>query len=45
MVTNGDVLNANRLKELFSKGLRKILISAYDGKKEANDLENLKDLI
>ena len=41
MVTNGDVLNANRLKELFSKGLSKILISAYDGKKEANDLENL----
>mgnify|MGYP001464836868 FL=1 len=41
MVTNGDVLNANRLKELFSKGLSKILISAYDGKKEADDLENL----
>lgn len=41
MVTNGDVLNANRLKVLFSKGLSKILISAYDGKKEADDLENL----
>lgn len=41
MVTNGDVLNADRLRELFSKGLTKILISAYDGKKEADDLENL----
>ena len=41
MVTNGDVLNADRLKELFLKGLSKILISAYDGKKEADDLENL----
>ena len=41
MVTNGDALNADRLKELFLKGLSKILISAYDGKKEADDLENL----
>ena len=45
MVTNGDVLNKSRLKELFSNGLNKILISAYDGKAEADKLENLcKDI-
>tara|TARA_B100000035_G_scaffold311965_2_gene322475 strand:- start:208 stop:1092 length:885 start_codon:yes stop_codon:yes gene_type:complete len=41
LVTNGDPLNLTRLKKLFSHGLSKILISAYDGKKEAIDLENL----
>ena len=41
LVTNGDHLNLTRLKKLFSHGLNKILISAYDGKKEAIDLENL----
>ena len=41
MVTNGDPLNLKRLKKLFENGLNKILISAYDGKKEADELENL----
>jgi radical SAM protein with 4Fe4S-binding SPASM domain len=41
IVTNGDPLNLERLKKLFISGLNKILISAYDGKKEASDLENL----
>lgn len=41
LVTNGDPLNLTRLKKLFYHGLSKILISAYDGKKEAIDLENL----
>ena len=41
MVTNGDPLNLKRLKMLFENGLNKILISAYDGKKEADKLENL----
>ena len=41
LVTNGDVLNLSRLKKLFSHGLNKILISAYDGKKEADLLEKL----
>ena len=41
IVTNGDPLNLERLKRLFTSGLNKILISAYDGKKEAIDLENL----
>ena len=41
LVTNGDPLNLVRLKKLFSHGLNKILISAYDGKKEAMELENL----
>ena len=41
MVTNGDPLNDKRLKKLFFSGLNKVLISAYDGEKEANELENL----
>jgi radical SAM protein with 4Fe4S-binding SPASM domain len=41
LVTNGDVLNLSRLKKLFTHGLNKILISAYDGKKEADLLGKL----
>lgn len=41
MVTNGDPLNLNRLKKLFNSGLNRLLISAYDGKQEAENLENL----
>ena len=41
MVTNGDPLNLKRLNKLFESGLNKILISAYDGKEEAEKLENL----
>ena len=41
MVTNGDPLNPKRLNKLFESGLDKILISAYDGKEDADKLENL----
>ncbi len=41
LVTNGDVLNMKRLKQLFDKGLNKILISAYDSKEDADKLETL----
>ena len=41
MVTNGDPLNLNRLKKLFQSGLNRILISAYDGKEDADKLEDL----
>ena len=41
MVTNGDPLNLKRLIKLFESGLNKILISAYDGKEESDNLENL----
>ena len=41
MVTNGDPLNLARLKKLFNSGLNRILISAYDGKKEAEKLNDL----
>ena len=41
LVTNGDPLNMKRLKKLFLSGLNKILISAYDGKDEADKLEQL----
>lgn len=41
MVTNGDVLNESRIKKLFSSGLSTLLISIYDGKKEAEDMNLL----
>lgn len=41
MVTNGDPLNLKRLNKLFDNGLNKILISAYDGKEDAQKLEDL----
>ena len=41
MVTNGDPLNLKRLEKLFQSGLNRILISAYDGKEDADRLEEL----
>ena len=41
VVTNGDPLDLGRLKKLFSSGLNRILISAYDGKEETKKLEQL----
>ena len=41
MVTNGDPLNLKRLQKLFQSGLNRILISAYDGKEDADKLEDL----
>ena len=41
MVTNGDPLNLKRLKKLFENGLNRSLISAYDGKEDADKLEDL----
>ena len=41
MVTNGDVLNKERAIKLFKSGLSTLLISIYDGKKEADDMERL----
>ena len=41
MVTNGDVLNEERAKKLFKSGLSTLLISIYDGKKEADEMEQL----
>ena len=41
MVTNGDALNMERTKKLYSSGLSTLLISIYDGKKEADDMEKL----
>jgi radical SAM protein with 4Fe4S-binding SPASM domain len=34
MVTNGDVLNTNRLMQLFQSGLNKLFISVYDGSED-----------
>jgi MoaA/NifB/PqqE/SkfB family radical SAM enzyme len=41
MVTNGDVLNRDRLTRLFDSGLKTLLISVYDGKNEADRFEEL----
>jgi len=41
MVTNGDPLNLKRLEKLFQSGLNRILISAYDGKEDADKFEDL----
>jgi len=41
MVTNGDVLNLERLKKLFKSGLNTILISVYDGLEDANRFEKM----
>ena len=41
MVTNGDVLNKERAKKLFTSGLSTLLVSVYDSKEDAIRLENL----
>ena len=41
MVTNGDVLNADRLKLLFESGLSTILISVYDSLDDADRFETM----
>ena len=41
MVTNGDVLNHDRLKKLYESGLDRLQISVYDGEKEYKMFEKL----
>lgn len=41
IITNGDVLNENRLKKLFEAGLSTLLISVYDGPKEEKYFHDL----
>lgn len=41
MVTNGDALDKSRVKKLFASGLSTILVSIYDGKKEADEMEKM----
>jgi len=43
MVTNGDVLNDTRTLKLFESGLSTLLISIYDGKKEADNMKKMLD--
>lgn len=43
LVTNGDVLNLNKLLRLFDSGLDKILISVYDSKEDADQFQNMID--
>ena len=41
IVTNGDPLNEERIRRLFKSGLSTLLVSIYDGKKEAVEMEKL----
>jgi len=41
IVTNGDVLNKNRLKKLFKSGLTTLLISVYDGPEDAEKFDKM----
>ena len=41
MVTNGDVLNIDRMKRLFESGLSTLLISVYDSFKDAERFEKM----
>jgi len=44
MVTNGDVLNVDRLKLLFDSGLSTLLISVYDGPDAADNFTRMIEL-
>jgi radical SAM protein with 4Fe4S-binding SPASM domain len=41
IVTNGDVLNEDRLTRLFTSGLSALLVSVYDGKEDADRFEEM----
>ena len=41
MVTNGDVLNEDRLRRLFDAGLSTLLISVYDGPEDAERFDGM----
>jgi radical SAM protein with 4Fe4S-binding SPASM domain len=41
IVTNGDVLNEDRLLRLFKSGLSTLLISVYDSKEDADRFNNM----
>lgn len=41
LITNGDVLNEKRLKELFTAGLSTLLVSVYDGPEDIIKFENM----
>jgi len=41
VITNGDVLNKDRLEKLFKAGLSTLLISVYDGPKEEKEFYQL----
>ena len=43
MVTNGDVLNKNRLIKLYESGLDVLLISVYDGIEDVRKFEKLQN--
>ena len=41
IISNGDVLNKQRVQKLFNAGLSALIISIYDGDKEFNEMHDL----
>lgn len=41
LITNGDVLNKERIEKLFDSGLSYLLVSAYDSENQAKDFRKL----
>ncbi len=41
IITNGDVLNINRIKKLFKSGFSTLLVSVYDGPEDEKKFYNL----
>tara|TARA_Y100000590_G_scaffold470736_1_gene669019 strand:- start:14493 stop:15404 length:912 start_codon:yes stop_codon:yes gene_type:complete len=44
MVTNGDVLDVERLKKLFESGLNKLFISVYDGHEDVVKFNKIRNI-
>ena len=43
LITNGDALNAQRMKKFFTSGLSTLLISVYDGEEDAQKFQKMCD--
>ena len=41
IVTNGDTLNAKKIKELYANNVNKLLISMYDGEHQINEFKRM----
>ena len=41
VVTNGDTLNAKKIKELYANNVNKLLISMYDGEHQINEFKRM----
>ena len=44
VVTNGDTLNAKKIRELYANNVNKLLISMYDGEHQINEFKKMIEL-